>query len=394
MPLRKPRLLSDRVWHGLMRLLDQVKDFRRQLIRLRTNPRLAFLYVKYRRAIRAADWPAVRRHVLTLTDLAVRAGDRRTVAEMKKALNRLGLYQESSRLWLTEIAPRLKRQPKEWRGEDLSGKSVLVDLDPPDQGLGTAYRCASPLAKVAGLAGRTAVVVEPRLLKTFSRSFPELEILSSHSDAQSRAFDFLVLPEFLIAQFTPDNDRPDPDFRPLLPDRSKATALRTKYLKARRSQERKLLVGISWHSSHHGKDLPALRYWRDFIARTNATFVSLQYGNVANDVAALGRDQVIVDEAIDQMADMDAFDAQVAALDGVITIINTLANVGGALDVPTVVLRDDWFRRALPVSSDRVPWHPSVRIVGKDRRDWDSVLDEAWAKLRELLAERSPARTA
>jgi hypothetical protein len=117
--------------------------------------------------------------------------------------------------------------------------------------------------------------------------------------------------------------------------------------------------------------------------------VSLQYGNVSNSVAAMGPERIIVDDGIDQLKDMDTFAAQIAALDGVITIMNTLVSVSGALGVPTVVLRDDWFRRNLPVLSDRMPWYPRLRVAGKDGRDWSQVLDDAATKLRALIAEQS-----
>ena len=160
--------------------------------------------------------------------------------------------------------------------------------------------------------------------------------------------------------------------------------LRDKY----RSGHDKPLIGICWYSGHHGKLLPDIADWRRFIEHVDARFVSLQYGDVTQDLEILGSDRVIFDPAIDQLVDMDAFAAQVTALDGVMTITATLAHVGGALGTSTVVLRDDWFRREWPVMSDRVPWYPSLRVAGKDGRDWATVFDDAWAKLTSLMADR------
>jgi len=131
-----------------------------------------------------------------------------------------------------------------------------------------------------------------------------------------------------------------------------------------------------------------LQHWSDFIARSDADFVSLQYGSVSKDVSVLGMNRVVVDETINQLVDMDSFAAQVCALDGVITIMNTLAHVGGAFNVPTAVLRDDWFRRDLPVLSDRVPWFPNLRAAGKDLRGWPLVFDNALVKLRQMWRQR------
>jgi hypothetical protein len=280
--------------------------------------------------------------------------------------------------------------PNEWRGEDLSERTVLVNLNHTHrQGLGTGYRCAQYLPQISSMARRTLVIVEPRLVETFRRSFPELEIFASLEATRGERIDFVALPEFLSAWLT--DDKPQPGFHPLKADTRRTVDLRNQYLAAQGTEAHRPLIGISWYSSHFGKDLPELRDWRDFIARIDAAFVSLQYGDVAHDVAAFGRDRIIVDPSIDQLVDMDAFAAQIAALDGVITIVNTLADVAGALDIPTVVLRDDWFRRDLPVLTDRVPYYPSMRIAGKNRRDWGAVLDEAWLKLGELQ-EKSFAR--
>jgi len=42
-------------------------------------------------------------------------------------------------------------------------------------------------------------------------------------------------------------------------------------------------------------------------------------------------------------------------------------------------------RRQWPVMSDRVPWYPNLRVVGKDGRPWDTALDDAWSRVRTLL---------
>jgi len=49
------------------------------------------------------------------------------------------------------------------------------------------------------------------------------------------------------------------------------------------------------------------------------------------------------------------------------------------------VVRDDWFRRQWSVLSDRVPWYPSLRVIGKDGRAWRSVLEDARDVLGGLL---------
>ena len=158
--------------------------------------------------------------------------------------------------------------------------------------------------------------------------------------------------------------------------------LRTGYI----AENAKPLIGVFWYSSHHGKDLPHLKDWQRFIAKSEARFVSLQYGAVEDDIRELGADRVINDPAIDQLIDMDGFAAQIAALDAVVAISGTPVHLAGALGVPTVVVRDDWFRRQWPVMTDRVPWYPNLRVAGKDGREWAAVFDDAWIALHGLMA--------
>jgi hypothetical protein len=385
---KRPSWISQDLWLRLMRQRDRRKHLRRQVIRFFKHPKLAIAYFGYRRAVGEADWLQVKKRVLALSKLAVQARDRRTTIDMIAALERVGCYRESSTLWFSDAAGNSKSLPNEWRGEDLSGKTLLINLSQDTgQGLGIGYRCAHIVAKLIGRARRTIVVVEPRLIPTYRRTFPTLEF-TSPKEVSKQDIDYVALPAYLLVKFDFEQSAAQNGFQPLLSDREKTARLRKKYL-ATQNGGRKPLIGLCWYSSHHGKDLPALQDWRGLIDRTDATFVSLQYGNVAEDLKVLSS-RVIVDDSIDQLVDMDGFAAQVAALDGSITIINTLANLGGALAVPTIVLRDDWFRRNQPVLSDQMPWYPSVRIVGKNRRDWVPVLDESFAKLRALISERSP----
>jgi len=379
---KRPNWIPEHVWLSLMRQRDRRKHLRRQILRFFRSPALAIAYSHYRKAIKQADWQSVKQAALEIRDIALKVGDRRTILDAVHALDRLGCYQESANLWLNEIAPSISKLPNEWRGENLSNKNIMINLKrTAGDGLGVAFRCASLLPKVAALSRDTTVIVETRLVKIFQRSFPEIRFQDSVDETISKSFDYVVLPETLLAVFAP-NDSSDFEFRALSADRDKAMELRAKYSSAH--TQKKPLIGICWYSSHHGKDLPGLNYWRDFIGQHDATFVSLQYGDVSKAVNVFHPDRIIVDQSIDQLVDMDAFVAQVSALDGVITIINTLVHVSAALGVPTVVLRDDWFRRDLPVLSDTVPWYPTLRVAGKNRRDWAPVFDEAFAKLNAI----------
>ncbi len=382
---KRPSWFPVGLWLRYMRQRDRRKYFHRLLSRFFRNPKLALAYSNYHKAVRRADWPLVREYTLKLADLARETNDRRLMIEMVHALGSFGFYEESGKLWLRELAFDSKKKPKQWLGENLTGKTIIVNLNQAaGGGLGVGYRCSPFLRKIAALAGKATFVLEPRQLKTFRRSFPDLEFTDTMDGLNGSSADFIILPANLLA--VTGTGLAAPEFQPLIADKAKTKELREKYLATQSTP--KPLIGICWYSGHHGKDLPPLQQWHDFIARTDATFVSLQYGNVTSDVKIFGADRIIADQEINQLVDMDTFAAQVSSLDGVITIMNTLVHVGGSLGVPTVVLRDDWFRRPLPVLSDRLPWFPNNRVAGKDLREWPSVFDEAFAKLQEMWREK------
>ncbi|TIX41441.1 MAG: hypothetical protein E5V19_03940 [Mesorhizobium sp.] len=152
------------------------------------------------------------------------------------------------------------------------------------------------------------------------------------------------------------------------------------------------LVGLSWGSKSHTKDVPDFPEWARFIAQTHATFVSLQYGQIKPALRRLrnGNDaRLIYDDSVDQMVDMDRFAAQIAALDAVVTISNTAAHLSGALGVPTIFLIDDKFQTAWPVIGDRTPWYPKGLVIRKEGRAWSVVLDDVGRRLSSILTVRS-----
>ena len=381
----RPSFVSEQLWRKYKLGWDRVKTIKRQILRFPGNPKLVSEYSAYGRAIKQRDWPRVLDHARVLTEMALTRRDLRLIQEMMKALERLDRYQESARLRLAERELLPNRRRDEWGGEDISGKTLLINFrEPNKERMALGYRSASLVAKAADRARHVTVNVEPRLVPTYRRSFPDLEIVESLDQVEDGTIDVTASMANLFATFVPTENTPDPEFSPLLADQTEAAMLRDKY----RSGHDKPLIGICWYSGHHGKLLPDIADWRRFIEHVDARFVSLQYGDVTQDLEILGSDRVIFDPAIDQLVDMDAFAAQVTALDGVMTITATLAHVGGALGTSTVVLRDDWFRREWPVMSDRVPWYPSLRVAGKDGRDWATVFDDAWAKLTSLMADR------
>jgi len=292
------------------------------------------------------------------------------------------------------FVPRHWPWPK-WQGEDLRGKSILLW---GDQGVGDEVLYGSMIPEIAARAQICVVECEPRLVPLYRRSFPALEIVSeravggkAHSappTLQRRYFDYQCSVLDLGARLRRSFGAFPNTAGVLRADQDRAARLRQDYL---REAPGNRVIGVSWRTINpglaHQKGI-TLANLAPVLTLPGATFVNLQYGDVADEIAAFEashRVKVVSDPNIDPLTDLDAFAAQVQACDAIITISNTTAHFAGALDVPTALYVPDgrkrhwyWF-----TTGNFSPWYRSIRIfrtpgedgVGAIRRSLADVLD-------------------
>jgi tetratricopeptide (TPR) repeat protein len=289
------------------------------------------------------------------------------------------------------------RLPK-WSGQDLRGKKILVWTE---HGLGDEILTVSMLPEVMSKARSVTLICSERLAPLFSRSFPGVVVLGMRNPADPRIladvrvedFDFQLSISELGAAARPSASS--------FPDRESFLAadpvLRDRIAGRTRRTPGELVVGVSWASANPEvgglKSLGLARILEQVRRVAGAApirVVSLQYGDHAAEIAAAAAAtgvEVLRDGLIDPVRDVDAFAAQVAAMDAVITISNTTAHVAGALGVPTFLLlpynrgRHWYWVRALA----HCPWYPSVRYcVQRDDGTWDDALQRCKAGLDEM----------
>ncbi|PWC61045.1 hypothetical protein TSH7_17560 [Azospirillum sp. TSH7] len=141
------------------------------------------------------------------------------------------------------------------------------------------------------------------------------------------------------------------------------------------------LVGLSWSSKNaavgHLRSIPLGRLAKA-LERPDVRLVSLQYGDVAAEVAAAD----VADPGLDAWSDIDGLAALIAAMDLVVSVDNSTVHLAGGLGRPAWALLPhaaDW--RWMQGRHDTV-WYPSVRLFRQDRAgEWDGVLRD----LREAL---------
>ena len=296
-------------------------------------------------------------------------------------------WRESGWRWKCRDFPSEKRafpQPL-WAGEPLEDKKILVW---GEQGVGDEVHFAGMVPDLLDAGAKVVLESDPRLAPLFERSFAGVECVPRETPPRpgTGAGD--------IDYQTPSGDlgrwlRPDLDSFPgrasyLAADEKLRDELRDRY----RKDNDGLLVGIAWISKNpeigEAKSMQ-LMDWRPLAGVPGVTFVNLQYGDTRAEREAFEKETgtpVLDDGGIDQLANLDAFAAQVAAMDLVISVSNTTVHFSGALEVPTWVLLNTVPLPVWMLGRDDCPWHPSIRLFRQSQAGvWADVIGRVGKEL-------------
>jgi tetratricopeptide (TPR) repeat protein len=281
--------------------------------------------------------------------------------------------------------PAFQQPP--WDGTPIrSGRLLLWG----EQGIGDEIFFAGLVPEMAATA-RCLLECEARLVALFQRSFPGVEIVARSDPPDPRTLAADIVAQVPTGSLPRWRRRRLEDFPAragyLVPDPVWVEAFKKSYGGGGRAT-----VGISWYTSvlsQHGAERGiALDRWGKLLTVPGLSFVNLQYGDRAAEIAEveawLGM-SILHDAGVDPLKDMDVFAAQVAAMDLIVSIDNSTAHMAGALGRPvwTMVPSDTDCRWML--EREDSPWYPSMRLfrqVGPG--DWDSVLDRVAAGLRSF----------
>lgn len=275
----------------------------------------------------------------------------------------------------------------EWKGEDLSSKTILVH---GEQGLGDEIMFASCIGDLIARARRVVIECSPRLRSLFERSFPAaivhagLQGVSSPGWMQNApAIDCHVSSGSLPRHFR----RRDADF-PAHAGYLVADAERVRHWQERMTELGEgFKVGLSWRGGMQSTrrtlrslDLSLL----DPLLRIPGTrFVDLQYGDTSSERSALASRGIELASWPDAIADLDETAALICSLDLVITVCTTVVHLTGALGRPAWVLVPSVPEWRYQAEGSAMPWYPAVQLFRQG-------VDEGW----EFVIERMAARLA
>lgn len=275
-------------------------------------------------------------------------------------------------------SPPLDNGEPAWRGGRVDGALRIW----PEQGIGDQVLFArlAPLARER--AGQVVLQCDARLAPLFARSFPDIDVIGAAS--QPAAAQCAIGSLGAIMRAKREDLGGGAAF--LRADPRKTEEIRARY---RALANGRPIVGIAWSSSAPGRGewkTAALSHWRPLLER-DLFFVSLQYGETHSHIEAAHSAfgvGIHVDAEVDQMKDLDAFAAQIAALDHIVSVSNTTVHMAGALGADCIVMPPPargrlWY---WSIAGEATPWYRSVRIVRRSLGEsWETQVARAAALL-------------
>lgn len=294
----------------------------------------------------------------------------------------------------------------QWQGEDLCGKRIAVI---GEQGLGDEFMFANilpDLARMVGDKGLLQIAVDQRLVTLFQRSFPNAEV-GAYDDRT------LIDPDgnkpLRFVKFITDTQEPDywvpmgsalqylrkdigdfPHEAFILPDQGRVRKFRA----ALESKGPGPFVGICWRSmmlaAKRAKYYSALDMWEPILKIPGATFVSLQYGDAAEEIARVRENFGVEIHTldVDLKDDIDGAAALSAAVDLVISAPTAAAANAGAVG------SEVWFLtagRTWPqLGTDEYPWYRKTHVYSPAKfGDWASLIPQVAGDLALFVQRRS-----
>ena len=284
----------------------------------------------------------------------------------------------------SNIGEQFVSNKPDWNGE--KSENVFVWKE---QGIGDELMFSSVLMDLVKKSKNVVVECDSRLLPLYRRSFPKnTQFIHDRVHISDEEYDSQIaigsLPKYLRQDV---NDFKSSAAGWLRADVDKIKMLREKL----RADTTDKIIGISWRtmaavqkSKHRNIALSDLI---ECLGQTPAKLVSLQYGDVTEEVTRLSCDtgiNVLQMEEIDNFREIDNFAALISACDLVISIDNFTVHLAGSLGIDTRVLLPRVADVRWGLNTNDSYWYDSLTLYRQEvQGDWSHPLQHMLNDLTE-----------
>jgi len=276
----------------------------------------------------------------------------------------------------------------QWR-IDGERKRVLILQE---QGLGDAIFFSRMLAQASSEAEKITLRVDRRLVDLLQRSNSMIDVIGDDVPVSAISHEQSLLMGSLFNVLT-DAKGSAVDYvqRPYIyADPDRATLIQRQLKRPNR-----LLCGVFWRSFRPdgGVDKSiALENWTQIFGVDGVDFVSLQHGDVENEIGLFNdRSSYKLSRcgSVDNRTDIDGVAALIDACDFVIGVSSTAAHIAGALGKPGVILLPRGRGRLFYWNNRKdlhSYWYPTLALADQDwDLSWNKALGAATHALRAFV---------
>jgi len=279
--------------------------------------------------------------------------------------------------WSSSDFPGRSIAGREWRGEDVNGKAVLVHAE---QGYGDTIQFARYIPMLAAQGAEVLFYVQPDLASVFADLDGVAKIIPAETPPP--AYDFYVAVMSLPYHFGTI-----PESIPAsIPYLSAPTDLSKELDALLPANADKMRVGLVWagrptHSDDRRRSC-RLADLQSLLDTDGVEFFSLQKETRAEDAEHLAD---LVDLG-PHLSDFGQTAAAMQRLDLIISVDTAPAHLAGALGRPVWLLlahRAEW---RWSLEAETTPWYPSMRLARQpEPGGWPSVIERLQQGLRQHL---------
>jgi len=243
-------------------------------------------------------------------------------------------------------------------------KVVVVD----EQGVGDTIMLASILPDLLAVAAQVELLVDSRLVRLMSASFPQIAVKTLESFNSEALADKVLLFIGSLGYTFRSSSESFPDTPYLKPDQDvrRRWAERLGALSARKK------IGISWRGgtarTRQASRSLELREFRPLMSGVDADFVCLQYGYSENELRGFEADFGIRVACFPEQETHDLHDlaALISSLSSVVTVQNTNVHVAGAVGTPCLALIPAIPEWRYGVEGTSMPWYGSIELFRRE----------------------------